>query len=264
MDTGLTRPSHGTRLKRELSREAISLALNGEWERATEVNRAILELFTDDVEAMNRLGKALMELSRYSEAKDVLGRVVQVAPYNGIAKKNLTRLTSLESAPASNRQARKAGGPPQLFIEESGKSGTTVLRKMAKGHAVARIAPSDPATLAVENNAVNVYSKDGDYLGQIEPKLGQRLVRLMCDGNKYDAAVIRVNDQGIALIIRETYRHRSLQHVCSFPSRTKEEHRVYLGESLVRYIRDEDLEDEDEEESVIDEEEIETEWGDNE
>ena len=264
MDTGLTQPTHGTRLKRELSREAVSLALNGEWERATEVNRAILELFADDVEAMNRLGKALMELSRYGEARDVLGRVAQIAPYNAIAKKNLARLSSLETSPVANRQVRKVGGPPQLFIEESGKSGTTVLRKMAKGQAVARIAPSDPATLVAENNAVNVYAKDGEYLGQIEPKLGQRLVRLMCGGNKYDAAIIRVDDQGISVIVRETYRHSSLKHVCSFPSRTKEEHRIYLGESLVRHIRDDDLEDEDEEESIIDEEEIETEWGDNE
>jgi tetratricopeptide (TPR) repeat protein len=264
MDTGLTQPTHGTRLKRELSREAISLALNGDWERATEVNRAILELFADDVEAMNRLGKALMELSRYGEARDVLGRVAQIAPYNAIAKKNLARLSSLETSPVANRQVRKVGGAPQLFIEESGKSGTTVLRKMAEGPTVARIAPSDPATLVVENNSVNVHSKDGDYLGQIEPKLGQRLARLMCGGNKYDAAIVRVNEQGIAVIIRETYRHRSLASVCSFPSKTKEEHRVYLGESLVRYIRDEDLEDDDEEESIIDEEEIETEWGDNE
>ena len=264
MDTGLTRPSHGTRLKRELSREAISLALNGDWERATEVNRAILELFTDDVEAMNRLGKALMELSRYGEAREVLGRVAQIAPYNAITKKNLARLTSLESVPMSNKQVRKTGGLPQLFIAESGKSGTTVLRKMAKGQAVDRIAPSDPATLVAENNAVNVYAKDGEYLGQIEPKLGQRLVRLMCGGNKYDAAIIGVNDQGISIIIRETYRDGSLQNVCSFPSKTKEEHRVYLGESLVRYIRDDDLEEEDEEENVIDEEELETEWNDNE
>tara|TARA_B100000315_G_scaffold245244_1_gene270904 strand:+ start:1755 stop:2549 length:795 start_codon:yes stop_codon:yes gene_type:complete len=264
MDTGLTRPTHGNRLKRELSRDAIALALRGDWERATEVNRAILELFTDDVEAMNRLGKALMELVRYGEARDVLARLVRIAPYNAIAKKNLARLTSLESSPVSNRQVRKVGGAPQLFIEESGKSGTTVLRKTATGQTVARIAPSDPATLVAENNSVNVYTRDGEYLGQIEPKLGQRLVRLMCGGNKYDAAVIRVDDQGISVIIRETYRDRSLKHVCSFPSRTKEEHRVYLGESLVRYIRDEDLEDEDEEESIIDEEEIDTEWGDNE
>ena len=62
-----------SRLKRDLSRDAIAFALEGEWERASEVNRALLELSGNDVEAMNRLSKALIELGRYSEAREVLG-----------------------------------------------------------------------------------------------------------------------------------------------------------------------------------------------
>ena len=247
-----------------MSRDAISLALKGEWERAADVNRAILELFAADVEAMNRLAKALMELERYSEAREVLERVVFIAPYNTIAKKNLARLTSLEGSPATKKQARKASCLPQVFIEESGKSGTTMLRKTASGQTIARVAPSDVVNLMADNNTINVYTRDGEYLGQVEPKLGQRLARLMCGGNKYEAAIVGVKDHGISIIIRETFRHRSLQNVCSFPSKTKEEHRVYLGESLVRYVREDDLDEEDEEENVIDEEELETEWSDNE
>ena len=246
-----------------MSRDAIALALKGEWERATEVNRAILELFADDVEAMNRLAKALMELDQYGEAREVLNRVASIAPYNTIAKKNLARLTNLESNPVSSNGARKGGSIPHLFIEESGKSGTTLLRKSATGSTLARIAPSDPANLVVENNVMTVCTKNGEYLGQVEPKLGQRLIRLICDGNKYEAAVIGANDQGISIIIRETYRHRSLQNVCSFPSKTKEEHRVYLEDNLARYIRD-DLEEDDEEENVIDEDDLQADWSDGE
>ena len=264
MDKELTQPANSTRLKRELSRDAIALALKGEWERAAEVNRAILELFAEDVEAMNRLGKALMELIQYNEAKEVLARVVQIAPYNTIAKKNLDRLSNLETSPAFAKKVRNVAATPHLFIEESGKSGTTMLRKTGSSQTVAGIAPSDPAILVVENNTIMVYISDGEYLGQVEPKLAQRLIRLMGSGNKYDAAVIGVNAQGISIIIRETYRHRSLHDVCSFPSKTKEEHRVYMGESLVRHIRDDDLDEDDEEENVIDEEEMETEWSENE
>ena len=264
MDRELTQPANSTRLKRELSRDAIGLALKGEWERATEVNRAILELFADDVEAMNRLGKALMELTQYEEAKEIMAKVVQIAPYNTIAKKNLARLGNLETSPAFAKKVRKAAATPRLFIEESGKSGTTMLRQTGSSQTVASIAPSDPANLVVENNTMKVYTRDDDYLGQVEPKLGQRLIRLMAGGNKYDAAIIGVNDQGISIIIQETYRHRSLRSVCSFPSKTKEEHKVYLGESLVRHIRDDDLDQGDEEENVIDEEEMETDWSENE
>ena len=263
MNMNLTHPENHSRPNRDLSREAISLALEGEWERAAEVNQLILDSFTD-VDAMNRLGKALMELARYAEAKEVLDKVVSIAPHNIIAKKNLARLTQLENTPLPNRQARKASSAPQLFIEESGKSGTTVLQKATTGQVVARIAPSESTELVVENNTIKVYTRDNEYLGQVEPKLGRRLIRLMHGGNKYDAAIIGVNNNSISIIIREIYRHRSLHDVCSFPTRTKEEHRVYLSETLVRYVADDDLEDDDEEAAVIEEVELESGWNDNE
>ena len=67
---------------------AVDLALKGDWDRAAQVNRAILELFSDDVEAMNRLAKALIELGSYEEAGSVLDHLGEVAPYNNIARKN--------------------------------------------------------------------------------------------------------------------------------------------------------------------------------
>ena len=263
METQLEKSGNNPRIKRDLSRDAIGLALQGEWEQATEVNHAILELFENDVDAMNRLGKALMELAKFTEARDVLDRVVQIAPYNTIAKKNLARVVQLENAPVPAKQVRKIGSVPQFFIEDSGKSGTTVLQKTVTGQVVARVAPSDPVDLVTEHDAINVYTRDEEYLGQIEPRLGRRLIRLMQGGNKYDAAVIGVGEHGISIIVRETYRHRSLATVCSFPSKTKEEHRVYLSESLVRYIQDDDLETDDED-GVIEEDEIETDWSETE
>ena len=253
-----------TKSARDLSRDAISMALKGEWERASEINRAILESSDDDVDAMNRLGKSLMELARYPEAREVLDRVTKLAPYNNIAKKNLARLIQLETTPASANQVRKAGGGLQLFIEDSGKSGTTVLIKAVSGQSAARLAPSDPATLVVEKDAINVYAQDGDYLGQIEPKLGRRLIRLMDGGNQYQAAIIGVSDHGISITVREAYRHQSLQNVCSFPTKSKEENRVYLSETMVRYTRDDTMEDDEDEEGGIEEDDMEDDWSDNE
>ncbi len=254
--------AEAAKLKRNLTREAVSMALKGKWERATEVNRAILDRFEDDVEAMNRLGKALMELGDYSAAKKVFDRVVHIAPYNNIAKKNAARLEQLESTPLATKQARKGGAAPQLFIEESGKSGTTLLRKPADRQVIARLTPSDPANLVVEENSITVQNSEGDYLGQIEPKLARRLIRLMYGGNKYDAAILGINERGVSIIVRETYRDRTMNEVCSFPSRTSDEHRVYLGGNLVQYIGGDSLEDDDE--PAIDEEAMDTGWNDGE
>ena len=258
----LTKSLDQSRPIRELSQDAISLALQGEWERAAQVNQLILDS-SADVDAMNRLGKALMELIRYGEAREVLDKVVSIAPYNIIAKKNLARLTQLENTPLTSRQVRKAGSAPQLFIEESGKSGTTLLQKVSTGQVVAQIAPSESTDLVVENNTIKVYTRDNEYLGQIEPKLGRRLIRLMLGGNRYDSAIIGVNNQGISIIIREIFRHRSLHNVCSFPTRTKEEHRVHLSERMAKYMADDDPDDDDDE-AVIEEDELETGWSENE
>ncbi len=255
-----TQTQRNIKSKKELSKDAISLALDGQWEDAAGVNQAILEQAPGDVETMNRLGKALSELGQYERAKEVLKEVIRLSPYNSIAKKNLARVDQLESAPAPSKQARKAGGAPQLFIEESGKSGTTVLQRPATGRVVASIAPGEAVSLAVENNVVNVYVGDTEYLGRIEPKLGRRLIRLIEGGNKYEAAIIGINERGISAVIRETYNHPSLRNVCSFPSKGKEEHRVYLGDSLAGYVDDSDLGDDEEEIGVVRESDDEPEW----
>ena len=268
MDKELVQSSNSTRLKRGLSRDAIDLALKGEWERATEVNRAILELFADDVEAMNRLGKAYMELGKYDDSRNVLGNVARIAPYNNIAKKNLARLENMGTNPISTTLGRKTGSAPHMFIEESDKSGKTDLRKTAPSETIARLAPNDPVSLVVENSNLNIYSRDGEYLGQVEPKLGQRLVRFMCGGNEYDAAIVSINQQTVSVIIRETFRHGNLQNACSFPSKspskTREEHRGYLGQSLISQLRADGLDEDDDDENVIDEEAMDTEWIENE
>ena len=256
----LTSNPSATKLRNDLGKKAISLALNGEWAEAAELNQTILNQSPDDVEAMNRLGKAQMELGQYSEARAVLANVVQLAPYNSIAKKNLARLEQMETAPTPAKQTRKSGGVPQLFIEESGKSGITVLHKAASGPIVARIGPGEPVTLVVEKNSIIVSVREDEYLGRIEPKLGSRLIRLMKGGNRYQAAVIGVKKEGISIIIREIYRDPSLHKIFSFPSKCREENRVYLGESLMRYIEDSELDEDEEEGRVIDHDDNGEEW----
>jgi hypothetical protein len=277
MNRNTTQTPNSLRLKRDLDREAVDLALKGEWERATEVNRAVLELFTDDVEAMNRLAKALMELGDYGEAGKVLDSVSAVAPYNKIAKKNRARLDQLSSNPSgSRRHSPRAAGKPQLFIEESGKSTTTILRRPTSRPVAAGVSPGEPVDLVQENNTLNAYSGDGDFLGQLEPKLGKRLAGLMKGGNTYAAAVIGVNPRGVSVIIRETFRHRSLHNVCSFPNSAKDDALVHLNEKVARLFRNDDRrrdqddgqgagsDEDDKEEDVIDEEAMEGDWTENE
>jgi hypothetical protein len=264
MNSEATAAVGGAKFRKDLDREAVGLAMKGEWERAAEVNRAILELFADDVEAMNRLTKALIELGSYEEAKTVADRVRQVAPYNNIARKNRARLDQMRtSTSASTRHARRAAGAPQLFIGESGKSASTTLRHTPRNLSPALISPGDPVQLVIEHHGISVYSDDGECLGQVDPRLGHRLGRLIEGGNTYEAAIIGASDEGIIVMIHETSRHRSLQNVVSFPTR------VTQLPSRARQNRDEELrdrlitDDDEDDENVIDEEDLQAAWSEN-
>lgn len=58
------------RLRRQGSKHAIALAMQGRWREAVAVNKSLIESFSRDVDAYNRLGKAHMEMGEYPQARE--------------------------------------------------------------------------------------------------------------------------------------------------------------------------------------------------
>jgi tetratricopeptide (TPR) repeat protein len=232
------------KLKREKSREAIALALRGKWEKAAEVNLVILRVFPDDVEAFNRLGKAYLELGCYPEARTAFENAAKISPYNTISKKNLERLAHLEETTSPPKHG-KIATPYLSIIEKSGKSVTTQLRKPALRDVLAKMAAGDRVRLETNEHAVIVTNDQNEYLGKLEPKLGMRLTRLLKGGNCYDAAVISINRQDASIAIWETYRHRDLSDVCSFPTRSRDDYGAYWKAPLLQQDIDNEMEGEE-------------------
>ena len=56
------------RLKKQMSDQAVKLAISSRWQDAANVNRDYLRVFGDEAEGFNRLGKALSELGQISDA----------------------------------------------------------------------------------------------------------------------------------------------------------------------------------------------------
>ncbi len=237
------RSEEAARLRREKSREAISLALQGSWGRAAEVNQEILRISPEDVEAMNRLGKAFLALGLYSEARGAFERAAKIAPYNTISKKNLERLDHLQGTNPPPQQGKVV--TPYLFIEESGKSGTTVLQRPAPFQVLAKMAAGDAGKLEAHGHTLVVANGHGEYLGKIEPKLSARLMRLLEAGNRYDVAIVSINHQEVSVIIWETHRHPGMDNVCSFPSSSKKDYKVHWKDALLKYDVESDLDEEE-------------------
>lgn len=220
-----------TRLKRQSSKQAIALAMEGRWQEAVAANKSLIEGFPNDVDAYNRLGRAHIELGEYSLAREAYERGLEVDPYNTIAKKNLNRL-SLLGETVVDSEAGLDKVEPQQFIEEVGKAGVVNLRRLAPPEILAKTVAGGRVNLKIEGSRLTVENSRGEYLGQVETRHGQRLIKLMQGGNKYTAAIINLTDEAVTVIIREVYQHRSQAGQPSFPSRGPEGFRPYAGDRI--------------------------------
>jgi hypothetical protein len=227
------------------AKEAVGLALQGHWKEAVAANRSILDRFPDDIETYNRLGRALTEIGQYAEAKKAYQRTLELDPFNSIAKKNLSRL-SLMGKRAAKADAHKVVA--DIFVEETGKARVVKLVSVADKEVVAKMAPGEEVTPYVEGQRLLVKNREGDYLGEVEPKYGARLAKLAKLGNRYIAAIHSLGDKDMKVIVREVYQHPSQVGRPSFPLKEKAGYRPYVRESLLRHrLEDEEFADESDE-----------------
>src|SRR5713226_4708141 len=227
-------------LKVQWTRLAIDQARAIQWEEAVSTNRNILNFFPTEPEAFNRLGKALSELGRYSEARQAYTQTLKYSPNNTIAKKNLDRLSLLQEEPILTH-AGVERIDPRLFIEETGKTGLTDLINIAPASVLAKVGVGDKVQLRVKGHTILVRNAAGEDIGQVEPRLANRLINFMEGGNRYAAAILAMEQGQVRLIIREEYQHPSMFGKVSFPSQgSSDTIRAYIKDSMLRYDRDDD------------------------
>lgn len=227
------------RIKRVRADKAIQLAMQNRWAEASEVNRQIIELFPEDVDSHNRLGKALMEMGRYQEARDAYSQAARLDPSNTIAARNLQRLERLVDE--QGETAPPTPVDPRLFIEEAGKTAITSLTDLADAPVLVRLTAGDPLSIDIDGNTVRMKDQAGETIGMVEPKLAQRVTRLLSMGNRYSAAVTASDEQSVRVIIREVFRDPAMGARASFPMAVPpDQFRAYMKDSLLRYDLDED------------------------
>jgi len=238
---------------RALAEQATAAALEADWPRALELNQKILEAAPDDIEARNRLGRALIEHGRLEEARAAFAEVLKGEPYNSIALRNQARVAALiEHRTKPNVTTTRT--QPRLFIEDMGKTGILRLINPAPLHVLAKYSPGAECELREQEGLLALHARDGELVGFLEPKVGRRLIDLLRTGNQYVAALVSSDPQNSRVAIREVLQSPENVGRISFPghhrpAETKE--RAYVRGTFFRYGAgaDEELEAEEAEEA---------------
>lgn len=240
----------------ELEEQAVQMALAGHWDRAAQLNRRLLERYPDNVDALNRLGKALMELDQYEKAQAAYSRALELDPHNRIARRNLERLTGLmddtqRGAPSESERRERI--PLDLFISESGKSAIVPVRGVVDPKVRQKLSRGEIVRLVPSEQTVLVETDKGEKLGRLDARVGRRLAEFIQIGNRYAAAIAQVDERGLHVFIRETQQHPRLLDRLSFPpteASQMEVVRPYIRDWGLRLYEDldEDLDEEEAEE----------------
>ena len=93
-------------------------------------------------------------------------------------------------------------------------------------------------------------------VGQIEPRVGTRLAKLVKGGNRYDAAITVLNRDQVRIIIREAFSHPMNFGIVSFPGNVAArpgDVRPYMKGAALRYDDEEEVEEPDEDSEEVEE-----------
>ena len=204
------------KIRQKKTKLAINFAMHGQWKHAINANQDILSIFPNDLDALNRLGKSFSELGDIKNAKVTFQNVLNLSPGNHIAVKNLERLKFINSKIPNIQSQRPSNS--NTFIEGSGKSCVGSLKKVAKPTVLLQLAPGEDMKLQQNRNILIACDDSGNKIGEIDTKLGARIIRLINGGNKYSASIISCGDNWINIILRETFKSPSQKSIISFPS----------------------------------------------
>ncbi len=232
-----------------LSDSAIEAALNSDWQKAIEINKAILKQNPNDLEALNRLGYALLNSGEVKKAQSTIKKVLKIDPSNPIALKNLKKTNGAVRLVNSNSSAIS----PRVFLEEPGITKTINLVRVASKSIVSSLVCGQQIFLKPKRNRLELRTENTTYIGALPDDISYKLRRLLQLGNKYCVFIKSIDDNQITVIIHETQRGKRVKDA-SFSSKIIPDYHTSIRSELLEELLEEDVVSEEGAESSEDEE----------
>ena len=196
--------------------DAIQAALGQSWDDAIRINNILLKQNKENVNVLNRLGFAYLQLGQISTAKKIFQKVIKLDEYNQIAIKNIKKLTLVRQKDLEKNSHSQRS--PMMFLEEPGKTKIVECVNTAQLQALACACPGDEVLLKTKKHAVEVRTSNDIYLGALPDDIAFRLIKFISGGNTYSVHIKSVGKNSLVLFIRELARGKRFTNQPSFAS----------------------------------------------
>ncbi len=183
----------------DLTQEAITSALVGDWEKAISINLKLLKLNPGDISTLNRTARAHVENGDLAKAKQYAKKVLTIDPDNRIAKNSLRRWEHLETM----ERGEKKTMVQDFFIEEPGKTKVVSLVKLGEGGLIAKLDNGELVQLEIHQHKTCVCTLDGKYIGALPDNIVAKMFNQKSDG-RFQVCIRSVDPRDVKVFIRRT------------------------------------------------------------
>ncbi len=211
---------------------AVAAALRNDWDTAVKLNNTILKECPNDLDCLNRLGKAYLELGDNKKAALFFKKVLKISRFDPIATKNLARAIQTPPKKASKNSHSAGNSTPVAFLEEPGKTKIICLVNVAPANVLLSLNYADKIIITTKRHTVMATDQDGRYLGAFPDDLGHRLLVLTKGGNEYEGFIKGVTKNSVTVFVRESVRAKKFHDTPSFAAN---------GNDYLSYVREDTL-----------------------
>lgn len=192
-----------------ITQKAIKAAKLQNWEDALAQNTTLLDLEPHNVDALNRLGLAYIQLKNISQAKKTFLKVIEIDKANALAKKHLQRIKEKQthSIPTFSNQ---------VFIEEPGKTKTVQLNRLAEKEVLSSVAVGQTCELIPKKRFISV-TVNATYIGALPEDVSFRLSALIRTGNTYSCHIRSLSQKHVSVFLKEIVCADQNKNIHSFP-----------------------------------------------
>ena len=226
--------------------DATQLALKSEWKKAITANKQILSMNKSDVSALNRIGKAQLELGKLKDSKKSYTKALQIDPLNAIARRNLKELEQMKDAKTLQGKKQNTSNLEKLvrneiLIQTASRSAEFIIDK-PNSRAIQNLVPGTELAITTSTNGIEITSTKKVSLGSIEPRSSIRLKTCIDGGSKFEV-IFKENFENTGIIqILETHRDPSVILETPFIHSIVESERSKILADVMLYSEDENAE----------------------
>lgn len=212
--------------------EAVEAALANNWVRAIELNKQILRLQTENVDAHLALGFAYLQQANFKESRKFYRKSLKLDPTNLIAQNNLEKIRIIEKKGV--KKSKGGSGEvivdPNTFITIAGKTKLTSLTNIGQAQVLAKLKAGQGVLFQIKKRRVEIRNTHGEYIGALPDDLSKRLMFFLQSGSAYSIFINSSSKNNVDVFIREDKKGRQVSHFISFPKNIQDDLKVIMGQ----------------------------------